>query len=89
MITDAIRDITTLYAEDIYDQNFLKNASPEQLQKVIVNIDPQLFLECLLLEIRGKTIAYCAWKKSVEMLAKPLTNVSLFIICIQILAIKI
>ena len=63
MITEAIRDVTTLYAEDIYTQTYLKHATPEQLQTVICTISPQLFLECLLLEIRGKTIGYCAWKK--------------------------
>ena len=63
MINEAIRDVTILYAEDIYDKNYLKNATPEQLQTVICTINPQLFFECVLLEIRGKTIGYCAWKK--------------------------
>ena len=63
LITNAIRDVTIQYAEDIYDEAFLKTASPEQLQSLVLTINPQLFLECLLLEIRGKTISYCAWKK--------------------------
>ena len=58
--------VTIQYAEDIYDQDFLDNASPEQLQSVILTINPQLFLECLLLEIRGKTIAYCARQKKLR-----------------------
>ena len=35
-------------------------------------IDPQLFLEALLLEIRGKTISYCAWKKKCKNAAQSL-----------------
>ena len=63
IICESIKMVTIQYAEDIYDQDFLDNASPEQLQSVILTINPQLFLECLLLEIRGKTIAYCARQK--------------------------
>ena len=63
IITKAIRDVTIQYAEDIYTETFLHSASPEELQSIVLNINPQLFLECLLLEIRGKTISYCAWNK--------------------------
>ena len=70
LVNDAIRYTIIQYAEDIYSKEFLEKASPEQLQSIVCNIDPQLLLECLLLEIRGKTIAYCAWKKKVEMLPK-------------------
>ena len=63
MTNNAIRDVKTLYAEDIYDPNYLKKANSEQLQSVLCTINPQLFLGCLLLEIHRKTIAYCAWKK--------------------------
>ena len=66
IICEAIKSVTLQYAEDIYDNEFLKNASPEQLQSLVLTIDPQLFLECLLLEIRGKTISYCAWQKKVK-----------------------
>ena len=38
-------------------------ATPEQQQSLVFTINPQLLLEALLLEIRGKTIGYCAWKK--------------------------
>ena len=63
LVCEAIKNVTVQYAEDIYDINYLKNATPEQLQSIILTINPQLFLECLLLEIRGKTISYCAWQK--------------------------
>ena len=66
IITEAIKNVTIQYAEDIYDNNFLETATPEQLQTVTLTINPQLFLECLLLEIRGKTISYCAWQKKVK-----------------------
>ena len=63
LIIEAIRNVAVQYAEDIYDQNYLKNATPEQLQLLVYTLDPQLLLEVLLLEIRGKTIAFCSWKK--------------------------
>ena len=63
LIQNTIRDTTMLYAEDIYDTKYLQSASPEQLQELVMTINPQLFLETLLLEVRGKTIGYCAWKK--------------------------
>ena len=63
LISDTIRKVTALYAEDIYTDTFLENMSPEDQQNIVLTIDPQLFLEALLLEIRGKTIGYCAWKR--------------------------
>ena len=63
LVTEAIRNVIIQYAEDIYSREYLKKANPEQLQSVLCSINPQLLLECLLLEIRGKTISYCAWKK--------------------------
>ena len=63
LINETIRAVTALYAEDVYDEKFLKIMKPEEQQKLILTINPQLFLETLLLEIRGKTIGYCSWKK--------------------------
>ena len=63
LIHNTIRDTVMLYAEDIYDTKYLQSASPEQLRELVMTINPQLFLETLLLEIRGKTMGYCAWKK--------------------------
>ena len=42
---------------------FLDKMTPEEQQNILLTINPQLFLEALLLEIRGKTIGYCAWKR--------------------------
>ena len=72
IINDAIRDVTALYAEDVYNKDFLKQATPEQLQSLTLTISPQLFLETLLLEVRGKTIGYCAWKKKSKNAAQNL-----------------
>ena len=72
LINDTIRDVSALYAEDVYDSNFLKNATPEEQQNLVFTINPQLFLETMLLEIRGKTIGYCAWKKKSKNAAQSL-----------------
>ena len=60
LINETIRETASRYAEDIYDTDFLKIATPEQLQELSYTINPQLLLETLLLEIRGKTIEYSA-----------------------------
>ena len=56
LINETIRDTAAKYTEDIYNDEFLKTATPEQMQELIYTISPQLLLETLLLEIRGKTI---------------------------------
>ena len=63
LILNTIRNVTALYAEDVYAHDFLEKMNPEEQQNILLTINPQLFLEALLLEIRGKTISYCAWKK--------------------------
>ena len=63
VVTDSIRTVASRYAEDVYDPEFLKTATPEQLQELTFTINPQLFLETLLLEIRGNTIQFCARTK--------------------------
>ena len=72
LINDTIRDVSAFYAEDIYDSDFLKIATPEEQQNLVCTINPQLFLETMLLEIRGKTIGYCAWKKKTKNAANSL-----------------
>ena len=62
-ITETIRRVSKQYAECVYDPNFFLTATPEQLQDLTLTINPQLFLETLLFEIRGTTIEYCATKK--------------------------
>ena len=42
---------------------FLSVQTPESLQTINLNINPELFLDTLLMEIRGATIRYCAQKK--------------------------
>ena len=63
LVVDNIKQVVERNAEDIYNPEFFTTASPEQLQDITLNINPQLFLETLLMEIRGKTIEYCATKK--------------------------
>ena len=74
LIHDTIKKTTAFYAEDIYDATFLENATPEQLQTLILTVNPQLFLETLLLEIRGKTIWYCSWSKKKKQEALKLAS---------------
>ena len=42
---------------------FYSSASPQSLQYVNLKINPQIFLDILLMEIRGVTITYSARKK--------------------------
>ena len=68
-ILDTITTVAKQYSEDIYRQDYFELASPEQLQETVFNINPQLFLETLLFEIRGKTIEYCATKQKLKKAA--------------------
>ena len=72
LVLYSIKSVIIQYAEDIYTEDYLENATPEQLQSIVCTINPQLLLECLLLEIRGKTISYCAWKKKSRNAAQTL-----------------
>ena len=62
-VTETITRVAKQYAECTYNQDFLTQANPEQLQELLFTINPQLLLETLLFEIRGTTIAYGAAKK--------------------------
>ena len=44
-------------------EQFLREQTPESLQNLPLTINPELFLETLLLEIRGITIQFAARKK--------------------------
>ena len=44
-------------------QQFLSQQTPESLQLLDININPELFLDTLLMEIRGATIKYSSKKK--------------------------
>ena len=62
-VTETVQRVSKQYAECVYNPDFFSYATPEQLQDLTYTIDPQLFLETLLFEIRGTTIQYCSLKK--------------------------
>ena len=74
-IKDTIKKVTAQYAIINDDRNFLINATPEQfehfcstqtpesLQSLPLQINPELFLDTLMMEIRRNTISYSAPKK--------------------------
>ena len=55
-------DILVNNSTDLYNQ-FLSVQTPESLQTLNPEINPELFLDTLLMEIRGATIKYCSEKK--------------------------
>ena len=60
-VKKCINDVKEQYMLPVYDTEFIEdNANNEMLQ---FTISHQLFLEVLLMEIRGKTISYSAHKK--------------------------
>ena len=46
------------YSQNDYDLDFWTNIPINQLQHLDININPQLFFEVLLCEIRGETIQF-------------------------------
>ena len=74
-VKDTIKRVVAQYAIVNNDENFYINASeqvlqdfyahssPETLQSTNLKINPQSFLDILLLEIRGMTIKFSAKKK--------------------------
>ena len=64
LIKKIILDVKKQYAIIIYDQDNIENVSDELIE---FSISDQLFLETLLMEIRGKTISYSSFKKKTEM----------------------
>ena len=75
LVKDSIKNVSCQYAKVNDDRDFFINAtveelqeflvlqSPESLQNLKFNINPQQFLDVLLLEIRRITIKYSANKK--------------------------
>lgn len=59
-IKDCINRVKEQYMIPIYNIDFLQNNDSNDMQ---FTISDQLFLETLLIEIRGKTISYSAYKK--------------------------
>ena len=73
LIKSLIKRVVCQYAsQDIIDfigssqetiSQFLSEQTPESLQALELQINPELFLDTLLMEIRGATIKYCSEKK--------------------------
>lgn len=59
-IKNTIKETVNFYALPVYNRDNLHNIPPANIQ---LTIDDQLFLETLLMEIRGKTISFSSWKK--------------------------
>ena len=60
LINDKITEIKTQYALPVYNMENIKN-TPDNEIKFLIN--DQLFLETLLIELRGKSISYSSYKK--------------------------
>ena len=60
LIKDCIQQIKEQYMIPVYDLEFVRNNENCHIQ---LKISDQLFLKTLLIEIRGKTISYSAFKK--------------------------
>ena len=63
IINDKIEDIKKQYALPVYDIENIQNIPDQQIQFII---NDQLFLETLLMELRGKSISYSSFKKKQE-----------------------
>ena len=59
-INDKIDEIKTQYALPVYDIEHIQDIPDNQIQ---FTINDQLFLETLLMELRGKSISYSSFKK--------------------------
>ena len=59
-INDKIDEIKTQYALPVYDIEHIQDIPDNQIQ---FKINDQLFLETLLMELRGKSISYSSFKK--------------------------
>ena len=60
MINNVIENTKVEYAIPVYNIDMIKNIPNSELQ---FSINDQLFLETLLMNIRGKTIAYSSYLK--------------------------
>ena len=59
-IKNSIKKVIKTYATNDITENFIDEASPEQLQNIPCTINPQLLYDMIQLEIRGETIKYSA-----------------------------
>lgn len=60
IVKRCIKKVKELYMLPVYNIEYVENSNHNNLQ---FTISDQLFLEMLLIEIRGKTISYAAYKK--------------------------
>jgi hypothetical protein len=60
IVREKIIDLKKQYAALIYDRDKIQEIDDNELQ---LTINVQLFLEMLLLEIRGKTISFASYVK--------------------------
>ena len=61
-IIELITSVITQYAVPVYNFENLDNMELSTLQ---LSVNDQLFLETLLMEIRGKSISYASYKKKI------------------------
>ena len=60
IVKKKIADVKKQYAALVYNFDKIEDIENENIQ---LTIDTQLFLETLLMELRGKTISYSSYKK--------------------------
>ena len=95
-IKNCIKRVACQYAIIENDQNFFQNATPENLemflteqtpeslQNLPLTINPELFLDTLMMEIRQETIIYSAAKKRNKVAEEQLLNHDIEILEYQI-----
>ena len=64
MVNNLIDDFITEYMVPVYNIDNVRNISNSEIQ---FTINDQLFLETLLMKIRGKTISYTSHKKKLNI----------------------
>ena len=60
LVKKVIQDVKQQYAVPVYNLDNLKDIPDEDIQ---FSVNDQLFLETILVEIRGKTISFASYKK--------------------------
>lgn len=65
-VKQIIKNVTRQYSKHEFNNDFWENLSNEQLQEIDLNINPQLFFDVLLMEVRGMTIAYSSTLKKLK-----------------------
>ena len=60
MINNRIDEIKSMYSLPVYNQDQIQQISNEEIQ---FTINDQLFLDTLLMELRGKCISYASYIK--------------------------